>query len=187
MAANRQRLTEEQRAIIKNDYLAGLKPAAIADKLGVKVSTVRQGIWREGLTAQREEIKDAAARTAGEVIEDARARHAGKLAGIMDRQIEALVSDSERLRDGWHLVSDAAGASALMRSKVLLQDRTLRHFGLGGGHDGQAAGASLNLFLVRGERDARYMREAPAVKVIGAAQAVIDIAPVQPTQPQLTK
>jgi hypothetical protein len=131
MTRNRQNLTQEQKAIVKNEYLAGQKPAAIAAKTGVKVATVRQMVWRQGLTADRVEIKTAAARTAGEVLEDARKRHAEKLAGIMDKQIESLEIDAEKLRDGWPLAQDAAGASSLMRAKALHQDRTLRHFGVG--------------------------------------------------------
>jgi len=152
MTTNRQPLTEEQTAIIKNDYLAGQKPAAIAKKIGAKVGTIRQVIWRQGLTVEKSAIMEAAARTAGEVLEDARQRHAEKLTGIMDKQIESLEKDAERLCDGWPLVEDAAGTSSLMRAKALLQDRTLRHFGLHGCDKSESGGApTLSMYFVRGE------------------------------------
>jgi hypothetical protein len=153
MTIPRQSLTEEQRAIVRNDYLAGQKPGAIAKKTGAKVATVRQAIWRQKLTDERKGIKEVAARTAGEVLEDVRKRHAEKLMGIMDKQFELIETDSEKLRDGWLLVEDAAGASALMRSKALLQDRTLRHFGFSNSDaNDPTASSSVSIFLVRGKR-----------------------------------
>jgi len=147
MTSNRQRVTAEQKAIIKNDYLAGQKPSAIAVKIGVKVATVRQMLWRQGLTEEREEIKEAATRTAGEVLEDARKRHADKLTGILDAQIESLVTDSERLRDGWPLAQDAAGASSLMRAKALFQDRALQYFGLAAARDEPTPTIGISFFM----------------------------------------
>jgi len=163
MTPHRQHLTDEQRAIIKNDYLAGQKPAAIATKIGAKAATVRQAIWRQKLTDERNEIKEAAARTAGEVLEDARRRHAEKLTGIMDKQVESLEIDSEKLRDGWAWVQDAAGASLLMRAKALYQDRTLRHFGFNSGEaSGPTANVTIGMFNVRGERPEKTVTAAAA-------------------------
>ncbi len=153
MTPNRQQLTEEQRATIKNDYLCGLKPAAIAKKIHAKPATVRQAIWREGLTKERNGIKEAAARTAEEVLHEARKRHAKKLVGILDKQIESLELDAGMLLNGWALVEDAAGASSLMRAKGLLQDRTLGYFGIELPDDGQPKGSqfSINMFIAHGE------------------------------------
>lgn len=135
---------------MKNDYLGGQKPAAIAAKIGVKVATVRQMLWRQGLTDERESIKEAAARTAGEVLEDARKRHAEKLTGILDKQIKGIEMDTEKLSEGqggWDQVHGAADFSALMRGKDLLQRRTLRHFGLDAEREAPARGFDLGIIL----------------------------------------
>lgn len=147
METNLRPLTDEANATIRNDYLAGQKPAAIAKKIGAKVATVRQSIWRQKLTGERAALKEAAARTAGEVIEDARKRHAEKLTGILDAQIESLVTDSERLRDGWPLAQDAAGASSLMRAKALFQDRALQYFGLAAARDEPTPTIGISFFM----------------------------------------
>ena len=115
---------------IEGAYLSGSKPVEIARKLGKKPATIRQFLYRQGLTSRRDEIAVAKKRTAREVLEIARQQHVEELATVLGLAGESLKIDAERLRDGWPMVDGAADASALMRGKSLLFDRILRFYAL---------------------------------------------------------
>lgn len=144
-----QHLPADRRRKIERLYLSGVKPAEIALKLGIKPASLRQHLYRAGLTQRREEIEEVKQRTAREILESVRQRNVEDFETVLDSLSEGAVIDAERLRDGWDMVQDAAGASSLMRAKCLLQDRATRFFGLDKEADA-APSLGINLFVFKG-------------------------------------
>jgi len=144
-------LSSHNKSEIQRLYLKGLKPAEICAELQhlkLKPASIRQFLWRAGLTEQRGAIDEAKKQSVVEILAKARQEHADVFADVLDDSIAGLKNDSANLRDGWALVEDAAGASSLMRAKALFLDRTLRAFGVDNptlGPDSAARG--LNLFV----------------------------------------
>ena len=123
------KLKDKDRREIRKLYLSGMKPEEIANRFEMKPASLRQHLYREGLTKMRGEVEETRRRTTAEIVEEVREQHRAELAEALGEQFAGITEDAKRLRDGWGLVKDAAGASSLMRSKNLLLDRTLRSLG----------------------------------------------------------
>ena len=120
---------DKDRREIRKLYLSGMKPEEIAKRFDMKPASLRQHLYREGLTKMRNEVEEARRRTAAEILEEARRQYGDDMAKALGELFAGLTADAKRLRDGWGLVKDAAGASSLMRAKNLLLDRALRSLG----------------------------------------------------------
>lgn len=123
-------MKDKDRRKIQKLYLSGMKPEEIAQQLDMKPASLRQHLYREGLTKRRHEAEEARRRTAAEILNEARQQYGEEMAEALGELFAGLTDDAKRLRGGWDLVKDAAGASSLMRAKSLLLDRTLRTFGV---------------------------------------------------------
>lgn len=123
------KLNDKDRREIRKLYLSGMKPEEIAKRFDMKPASLRQHLYREGLTKMRNEVEEARRRTAAEILEEARQQYGDEMAKALGELFSGLTSDAKRLRDGWDLVQDAAGASSLMRAKNLLLDRLLLAYG----------------------------------------------------------
>jgi len=119
----------ERRKIAKL-YLAGVRPKEIAGKMGIKPSSLRQHLYREGLTRRKGEIEESKQQTAFEVLCRIREHDVADFEAILGLVAEGLKIDAQKLKDGWNLVGTAADASSLQRAKSLHYDRVLRVFGL---------------------------------------------------------
>jgi hypothetical protein len=123
-------LNADQKKEIEKLYLSGVKAGEIARRVDMKTASVRQHLYRAGLTKRREEIAEVKKQTALEVLARVRQERIGDFEDVLDDIAAGLKIDAQRLRDGWDMVEDAAGASSLMRAKNLLFERTLRTFGV---------------------------------------------------------
>lgn len=123
-------MKDNDRRKIQKLYLSGMKPEEIAQQMDMKPASLRQHLYREGLTKLRHEVEEARRRTAAEILDETRQQYGEDMAEALSELFAGLTDDAKRLRGGWNLVKDAAGASSLMRAKSLLLDRTLRTFGV---------------------------------------------------------
>jgi len=122
-------LQNNDRRKIERLYLSGVKPTEIARKVGMKPASLRQHLYREGLTKRRDEIEAVKQRTVVEVLEKLRKNSVEDFEAVLGLLGDGMKIDARRLRDGWRLVDDAAGASSLMRAKTMLQNQAFRFFG----------------------------------------------------------
>jgi uncharacterized protein YjcR len=143
-----QHLTADRRRKIDKLYLSGVKPTEIARKMGMKPASLRQYLYREGLTKRRNEIEEVKQRTVREVLESVRQKSVADFEGVMELLAEGVKIDAKKLRNGWELATDAAGASSLMRAKGLLLDRALKTYGVESGEANAPVKANLSLFFL---------------------------------------
>jgi len=176
-----QHLQATDKRKIEKLYLSGVKPGEIARKVGVKPASLRQHLYRAGLTKQRDAIEEVKRRTAREVLESIREKSIGDFEAVLGLLGEALKVDARKLRDGWGLVQDAAGASSLMRAKSLLQSQVFRHYGLDKNDESQqAVPVSLSLFCLpdSARSGVRKPNAKPVVAITGD-----DAVPDEPATP----
>ncbi|MGD1031402.1 MAG: hypothetical protein ABSA05_09695 [Opitutaceae bacterium] len=125
-----QHLTAAEKRKIEKLYLSGVKPGEIAHKIGIKSASLRQYLYREGLTSRREEIKESKQQTAFEVLARIREKNLADFEAVLGLVAEGLKIDAQKLKNAWNLVGNAADASSLQRAKGLHFDRVLRVYGL---------------------------------------------------------
>jgi DNA-binding CsgD family transcriptional regulator len=125
-----EHLTADKRRKIEKLYVSGVKPAEIARRMDMKPATLRQHVYRAGLTKRQEEIAEVKRQTALEVLRKVQQEMVDDFEDVLDDISAGLKIDAQRLRDGWDMVEDAAGASSLMRAKSLHLERMLRTFGV---------------------------------------------------------
>ena len=126
-------LTPADRRRITRLYARGTRPAEIARLMastGITTDQVSGIIERAGLPRLKGQVAEMKAQTAREALEHVRAASLADLEGILSDVTAGLKIDAGKLKNAWPLVSDAAGASALMRAKSLYVARLLRVHGI---------------------------------------------------------
>lgn len=147
-------ISAKDKARIFKHYAQGETPFAISTSLrevNLSPRQVANLIQREGWAKRKAEIAEVKQRTAIEILEQARRDGVQDFEAFIKATAESLKIDAARLRDGWDLVEDAAGASSLMRAKKLLLQRGLETFGLAGAaeHSGPTQKDLLALVFTR--------------------------------------
>ncbi len=129
---NSLKLSPRDKMKIDRLYLKGYKPSEICAELPglqLKPRQVTRFLYQRGLTKQRSQIEAGKQKTALEILRRVREEGAEEFETLIQDIATGLKIDAKRLRDGWELVSDAAGASSLMRAKNLLLDRASKVYG----------------------------------------------------------
>jgi hypothetical protein len=144
-------LSPRHKAKIDRLYLKGFKPSEICAELPALRLSPRQVtryLYRRGLTKQRTAIEAGKQQTALEILRRVRAEGQEDFEELIREIAAGLKIDATKLRDGWGLVQDAAGASSLMRAKGLLLDRTLRTYGADGTEQETPKQSGIELFYI---------------------------------------
>lgn len=173
--SRRPLLSARDKVRIQKLYMRGMPPREIAVELrslGLTARAVTNLAHRSGWGKQRAEIEQAKRESAAEIVARVRGDVAADLESVLRDVAAGAKTDAVKLKDGWDLVEDAAGASSLMRAKGLLLNRVLRLHGLDHdtGHAG-GRGASVALVFARLPEAGASRTEAAAVNVTGTAVA----------------
>jgi AraC-like DNA-binding protein len=160
----KEQLQNSDRRKIERLYLSGVKPTEIARRVGMKPASLRQHLYREGLTKRRDEIEAVKQRTAREVLESIRQKSVEDYESVLGLLSEGMKIDAKKLRDGWSMVDDAAGASSLMRAKAMLQNQALRFYGTEKEEEAPPAHFDLSLFMLPSFKGIRRVDEVEAEK-----------------------
>lgn len=126
-------LTSQQRQKIFREYAKGVAPAEIAIShpgFGVTGQQIQNLILREGWAGKKREIADVREQSAAEILTKARQEVVEEFGEVLRHFATGLKVDAEKLSDGWSLVTNAAGASSLMRAKSLLQANAFEFYGV---------------------------------------------------------
>ena len=150
-------------------YLKGFKVADICAELrhlNLTTRQVSQFLYKRGLTKHRAAIEENKQRTALEILEKVRKEGAEDFEAAIEDHATGLKIDAKRLRDGWPLVQDAAGASSLMRAKSLHLNRAFQLFGIEKDSDSSKPAANtLSMFVFRvGDMDIAKPSDAKLVE-----------------------
>lgn len=138
------------KAKILKAYSSGKTPTEIAMSLRdikLTVEQIANLVYRAGLTRKKAEADEEAKRSAVEVLKKSREDGVQQLEQVLGAIKDGAVADAEILRDGWDLVTDAAGASSLQRAKSLLLNRTLKLYGLDKTDEQGMAGGNTLAFI----------------------------------------
>lgn len=123
-------LAPSHKAAMRAQYAAGRTPHEIAKEMErKKVAITHRQIsnlaQREGWKQDQVAVAEACQEDARAIIAKVRASGARDLEEALGMVAEGLKIDAQQLRDAWHLVNDAAGASSLMRAKTQHLNRVL--------------------------------------------------------------
>lgn len=171
---------------IEKLYLSDVKPAEIARKLGLRPASLRQHVYRAGLTQRRDEIAVAKRRTVLEVLEGVRRRSTEDFEAVLGLLGEGVKIDAKRLRDGWDLVETAPDASSLQRAKALHLDRVFRLHGVEKPAAGSQSGSfNVTQFVLRCDTPGREVKQA-LVTTVSMDATGAGVAPDASKEPQNT-
>lgn len=173
--SRRPLLSARDKRRIQRLYMRGMPPRDICVELrslGLTPRAITNLAHRSGWGKQRSEIEQAKRESAAEIVARVRGDVAADLESVLRNVAAGAKTDAVKLKDGWDLVEDAAGASSLMRAKGLLLNRVLRLHGLDQ-NEGQdvGRGASVSVVFARYPDAGAPRTEAEAVNVTGTAAA----------------
>lgn len=166
------KLCPRDKSKIDRLYLKGFKAAEICAELrhlNLTPRQVTQFLYKRGLTKHRTAIEETKQRTALEILERVRREGAEDFEAVIADIAAGLKIDAKKLRDGWSMAQDAAGASSLMRAKTLHLNRALQLYGLDKpGEIPPPAGTMMNLFFCAPPpQTAQPMKQAEPVEPVG--------------------
>ena len=159
-------------------YAKGETPLDLSRSRSDLKLTVRQIsnlISREGWSKQKGQIAEVKRRAASEVLAQVREDSVDELEQALRSVKTGIATDAKRLEDGWDLVEDAAGASALQRAKSLHLNRLFKLHGFDRPTDSKAS-ARANIALVFGRFPSA--EEATAVMDVTTTEAEPDVEDV---------
>ncbi len=144
-------ISSAQKAQILKAYSAGKTPTQISMELrSIKLTSTQIAnlVYKAGLTREKAAATEEAKRSAIEVLKESRENGIRELEQVLSALKDGAAIDADKLKDGWGMVNDAAGASSLQRAKGLLLNRTLKLYGLEK-ETGANPVPSLNVFLAQ--------------------------------------
>jgi hypothetical protein len=142
-------LNADQKREIEKFYVAGLKPTEIARRMDRKAASVRQHLYRAGLTKRREEIAEVKKQTVAEALAKVRQDWVDDFEAMLSDIAAGLKIDAQKLRNAWYMAHDAASVVSLMRAKSLLLNCAMKLYGVEGNDNAKQPAPMLTFVTVQ--------------------------------------